>query len=386
VTTPSRHRRRYPTLTDEQYRRSFRAEELPPQPWKYTITPRLVQNLVRVADAAGQMRASPLSYYRQRELAAQAKRMRVQWYASGTRGVTAEEVDAVLRGARLPEKRQAAREMIARAALVEDALAHFTSTTAKGRRLTPEVAMVYRFCTLGRAPGIPAPKGLQLGEPNWTLFAPRERAKLLDTQREATEVRPEVKAIFDWADHDPLVSSSTVLRAATIFWGLTLLDPSWHAVSVVLHHEFRVGDIDASGLLMLTEATVAQRELLTTPSDRMVTADEGDLTSYFEEFSWSLSLVLGERLEQLGRVQSNEAFLPWKVVAPSDELDAQLYDVLERLGKAGSAAILKALGSDAPPLRTVQRRLQKLVGDGVFAKRGARKNAVYALADRDPAA
>ena len=286
-----------------------------------TPVPPLKQNLVRVSDAAGQMRASPLSYYRQKELAAQAKRMRVLWYASGTRGVTAEEVDAVLRGARLPEKRQEAREMIARAALVEDAHAHLTSTTAKGRRLTPEVAMLYRFCTLGRPPGIPAPKGLQLGEPSWTLFSPRERAKLLDMQRAACEVRPEVKAIFDWADHDPLVSSSTLLRAATIFWGLTLVDPSWHAVSVVLHYEFRVGDIDASRLLMLTEATVAHYELLTTPSDRMVTADEGDLTSYFEEFSWSLSLVLGGRLGQPGRVQSNEAFLPWKVAAPSGELD-----------------------------------------------------------------
>ena len=41
---------------------------------------------------------------------------------------------------------------------------------------------------------------------------------------------------------------------------------------------------------------------------------------------------------------------------------------------------------DAPPpdlLGGVQRRLQKLVSDGVLAKRGARKNAVYTLAGRD---
>jgi hypothetical protein len=154
-------------------------------------------------------------------------------------------------------------------------------------------------------------------------------------------------------------------------------------VSVVVHHELRVGGIDAHGLLMLNEATVAQQQLLTTPSDRMVTADAGDLTSYFEDFSWFLSRVLGERLEQLGRVQSNESFLPWKVAAPADELDARLYDVLDRLGRSGSAAILESLGPNAPPLRTVQRRLQKLVGDGVLVKRGARKNAAYALADRD---
>ena len=70
-------------------------------------------------------------------------------------------------------------------------------------------------------------------------------------------------------------------------------------------------------------------------------------------------------------------------VAPPDELDARLYEVLERLGHGGSAAIVEALGADAPPLRTVQRRLQKLVSDGVLTKRGARKNAVYVLADRD---
>lgn len=75
--TRARDRRRYPTLTDEQFRELFRPENLPPQPWRYTLTPRLVLNLTRVADAAGQMRASPLSYYRQKELAARAKRKRI---------------------------------------------------------------------------------------------------------------------------------------------------------------------------------------------------------------------------------------------------------------------------------------------------------------------
>ena len=50
--TRARDRRRYPTLTDEQFRELFRAENLPPQPWRYTLTPRLVLNLIRVADAA----------------------------------------------------------------------------------------------------------------------------------------------------------------------------------------------------------------------------------------------------------------------------------------------------------------------------------------------
>jgi hypothetical protein len=108
----------------------------------------------------------------------------------------------------------------------------------------------------------------------------------------------------------------------------------------------------------------------------------GDLTKYFEHFSLALEEVLRERLAELGRVWDNEAHLPWKVIEPPDALDARLFETVERLGQAGSAAIVQALGSEVPPLRTIQRRLQKLVGDGILAKRGARKNAVYTLAGR----
>ena len=114
--TRARDRRRYPTLTDEQFRELFRAENLPPQPWRYTLTPRLVLNLTRVADAAGQMRASPLSYYRQKELAARAKRMRILWNVSRLHAnVTHEEIEAVLKGARLVDRRRSTGEAIARA-------------------------------------------------------------------------------------------------------------------------------------------------------------------------------------------------------------------------------------------------------------------------------
>jgi len=119
------NRNRYPTLTDEQFRDAFRPEQLPPPPWRYAITPSLVHTLTRVADAAGQLRASPVSYYRQKELAARAKRERILWNVSGIhRGVTHEEVEAVLRGGRLVERRRAAGEAIERALVLEDALAH----------------------------------------------------------------------------------------------------------------------------------------------------------------------------------------------------------------------------------------------------------------------
>ena len=289
----------------------------------------------------------------------------------------------MLRGARLVGKRRPTGDAIERAVLVEDALVHFTTFTVNDRRLTPEVTMAYHFCS-SEVPGIRRVRdGTVRTMPNWKLFSPRERAKLLDLQREQTPLPPAVKAIFEWVDQDPLVSKSAVLRAATVYWAMTRLIPSWQSASVLLHHELRVGGIDANGLLMLTEATVAQHELLNIPACKTEGAEEGDLTKHFEEFAFALLTVLWELLEQLGRVQNNETHLPWQVVAPPDELDARLYEVIERLGQAGSAAILEALGAAAPPLRTVQRRLQKLVGDGVLSKHGGRKNAVYSVADRE---
>ena len=289
----------------------------------------------------------------------------------------------MLRGARLVGKRRPTGDAIERAVLVEDALVHFTTFTVNDRRLTPEVTMAYHFCS-SEVPGIRRVRdGTVRTMPNWKLFSPRERAKLLDLQREQTPLPPAVKAIFEWVDQDPLVSKSAVLRAATVYWAMTRLIPSWQSASVLLHHELRVGGIDANGLLMLTEATVAQHELLNIPACQTEGAEEDDLTKYFEEFAFALLTVLWELLEQLGRVQNNETHLPWRVVAPPDELDARLYEVIERLGQAGSAAILEALGAAAPPLRTVQRRLQKLAGDGVVSKRGGRRNAVYSVADRE---
>lgn len=361
--------------TDMELREFKRPSELPAQPWRYTITPRLVILLTRIAEAAGEMRAVPISYYRRKELEARARRLRILWVV-GWRYVSVkpEEVEAVLGGARLVDRREPIAEAIRRAAIVEDALAHFATEIHGDQRLTPELAMAYERAGL-------AMPGFNTGR--WMEYSTRERAKVLDLHRREITVPPAVRALFDWADADPLVSTSTVLRAATIFWGLTLLCPSWRGVSVVLHHELRVGRVDPYGLLMLTEASEAQRELLTAPARATAAADEGDFTTYFERFASALEGVLSERLRELGRVQNTESHLPWKVTAPPDALDAHVYEAVERLGQAGSAAIVAALGRHAAPLRTVQRRLQKLVSDGVLSKRGARKNAIYTLAGRD---
>jgi len=380
VSPPDRWR--YPTLTDDEFRRLFRPEQLPAQPWRYTITPTLVANLTNVAHAAGQLCAAPVSYYRQREMAARAKRLRIHALVQERHpDLTFEEVDAVLRGARLSAGRARAGEAIDRAVLGEDAFAYYTATTTASRRLTATTAMVYLQCGTGsQLPGTrPPPGSLWSKAPRWRLFTPREQGRLLEVQRTSIELSPPVRSIFEWAEADPLVSTSPVLRAATVFWAMTLLHPEWRAVGTLVRHELCAGGLDPEGLLVLSGESSSEQSLFDASAGRMLDADGGDLTRYFEAFASDLAKAVGERLRELGRVRDNEEHLPWQVVAPPDELDARLYEVVERLGQAGSASIVAALGEPAPPLRTVQRRLQKLVADGALVKRGARKNAVYSL-------
>lgn len=62
-----------------------------------------------------------------------------------------------------------------------------------------------------------------------------------------------------------------------------------------------------------------------------------------------------------------------------------MFYVVQRLGTAGSTAIVAALGSDVPPMRTVQRRRQKMVRERAIVKNGARKMATYSVPGRDVA-
>ncbi len=351
-----------------------------PAPWRYTITPELVINLTRVASAAGELRAVPLSYYRQRDLATRAKRERIARNVRHEYGATTtDEVDAVMQGARLGPRRQAIEDAILREALLEDAFAYYTESLRRERRLDASTAVAYRDCALGELPRVaPTPYGLPIPAPRWDLLHAREASRLLDTHRVTREVPASVQAIFDWADQDPLLAHSPVLRAAAIYWRTSRFFPTWHSAAVLLRHEFRVARIDVHALLALTDVFELLRELVDGRDARAAHEGVVDFTEYFEAFAGTLGALLENLLAELGRVRSNESRLPWAVPAPADELDARLYAVVERLGRASSAAIMEALGPDAPPLRTVQRRLQKLVGDHVLTRYGARKNAVYA--------
>jgi hypothetical protein len=59
------------------------------------------------------------------------------------------------------------------------------------------------------------------------------------------------------------------------------------------------------------------------------------------------------------------------------------HDAVQRLGSATMKQLLGAL-HDPPPLRTVQRRLEKLCDKGLLAKHGSRRDAFCRLPESDP--
>ena len=70
------------------------------------------------------------------------------------------------------------------------------------------------------------------------------------------------------------------------------------------------------------------------------------------------------------------------MLRPPDEMDRLIFEAVEKHGSATSPTVLAALPEPRPPLRTLQRRLQKLVHDGLLVKHGARKDAFYRVAER----
>lgn len=338
-------------------------------PWRYSLTPTLVRSLVRAAEHVGEVRALPISFLRRVDLQAEARRARILGRTSEEySSVTAREVDAVLRGAVLTERRRGVMNRIRVSAIVEDALEHYPP---RGY-LTPELARAYDHA-LSR----------QLSESKrvWSAFSGRQRRHLLDLVAADASPVPELSRVLAWIDADEIVAGSPVLRAATTYWGMSLT--GWYeAGEIAVHHQLRAGHYDPHGLVVGPKRTRPMTALLDRTPETMSFADQGDLTAFFERFAKAYELLVHERLFELGRVRDVEAVLPWKIVAPPDALDARIVDILGRLREAGAAAIAEALGGGVPPMRTLQRRLGKLVAEGTIGRRGSRKTAVYSAAEK----
>jgi hypothetical protein len=108
----------------------------------------------------------------------------------------------------------------------------------------------------------------------------------------------------------------------------------------------------------------------------------GDVTRVLEHFAENVGSALSALNHRLQKTQDNDERLPWLMVRPPDELDRRVFEAIEKHGSATSAVILKDLSDQPPPLRTLQRRLQKLARDGLLEKHGGRKDAFYRVATR----
>ncbi len=335
---------------------------LPPRPWRYTLTPTLLERLVQIGVAQGELNAAPLNFHRRRDELARARHARVflevkQFY----RSVTMAEVESVFSGEHVRTPRNDILNAIRHAVVAEDAFANYAHSET---RLTPELAVAY--ASISRA---------ILGMPTrWLTLNPRERAQVLALHRRAVVVPQEVRDLFAWVDGDAFLSKSAPLRMAALFWLLNHL-LRWPAIEV-LHHELRATGLDRNGFLVTSGTGLSH---LVVTSLGAASAREGDFTEYFELFAEELAILLRRMSDELGRLRHAEEHLPWEVVSPPDQLDADVMKVLERTSNAGSATIAQRLGRNAPPLRTLQRLLSRLVRDGLLLKRGGRKNATYSL-------
>ena len=148
----------------------------------------------------------------------------------------------------------------------------------------------------------------------------------------------------------------------------------------MVDHELRAGGIDRHGLLVL-RGTEHGTRALHWGSVNMAEADRGDLTQYFETFASHLANALVELRDRLRARQDDEERLPWLTMRPPDELDRQIFEIIDQLGSARTSQIIEQL-DDPPPLRTIQRRLQKLCSSGLITKHGSRRNAFYRLTER----
>lgn len=346
-----------------------RPESLPADPLHYDLKPALVRHLTWVHHNAGRVAGMRFSHYGYKRLETQAHRRSVAYMVirAGHGSVTLDEVTRVLAGDLLPPRRRLVQDFTRKAAVLCEAARQFGRP---GEPTTPETVATYLDF-------------LQHGTTLWSRFAGQSKERLIEMHRGSNEPPAAVGRLYDWINGDDLVAEEPVLRAATLYWGLSLLfryDYERPAIDAVVDHELRAGGIDPHGLLVLPDSEFGESALHLGLTITSAADYRGELTGYFEHFSFDLGRALAAHNEKLMTFQDSEDRLPWLMVRPPDELDRQVFEIIERRGSARAQEILAGI-SDPPPLRTLQRRLQRLCKDGLLTKHGARKFAFYRLAE-----
>jgi hypothetical protein len=341
---------------------------------RYERTPTLVWSLAQAHRAAGGISAMRFGYYAQKRLEAQALRTRIgEFVAAAGQHATREEVANVLAGNILPPRRTLAQQFIRRAAILAEAI---SNTSERNTVTTPATFAVYR--EISRHDGASLP---------WSRFAGRDRTLLLGEYRDRAKPVHEVSRVYEWLAADELLGKDGLLRAALLHWALHELFRACHtdkmAIAAAVAHELRAGGFDHSGLFVLSEYQHGRKALALGGGMHLASKarGSGDLTPMLEFFCSQSALALMAHARQLDRVRDSEDRVPWLVVAPPDQMDRRILEAVEKRGSARSPVILEALVDPKPPLRTLQRRLQKLVHDGLLVKHGTRKDAFYQVGE-----
>ncbi len=340
-------------------------EIIPIEELRYSITPQLVKELTYAHAKAGHISSMRFSHYGKRKLDLQAKYERIanMVFYTAESDITPEEVSQVLAGNVLPPRKRIAMEFARISGVLCDAVDGYCQ---KYTAPTPEICETYLQFARG-------------GAIQWAGFVVKKRGIQLEIPRGSIEIRESVSGIYEWINKDALVSDEPILRAATVFWYLSTIRHARlekTANLAIMAHELRVGGIDNNGWMMLKQRALNHSALR--PWNGLFDPNNTDLTHYFEEFAYAIGDVLSDVYKYLCELQDDAERLPWLTVRPPDELDRQIFDVIESFGKARTQQILGQI-SDPPPLRTLQRRLQKLCRNGLLTKHGSRRDAYYQI-------
>lgn len=350
--------------------------ELPLDRLQYTITPSLVRCVAFAHRFAGEISAMRFSFYALKRLETEATHARIaELCTSAGQRVQPEEVIHVLAGDILPPRRRRAQDTIRRAAILADAVG--------GYKASLEVSTANdcaAYLDLAASAG-------KAGITSWSKFAGRERARLFELHQRSVTPDTKIVRLYERLAADNLLSCEPLLRAGVLYWVLADMpigEPQRMGVDAVVAHELRAGGFDPHGLFVLKEYkhghTALRMQRGVDFSTKAVLS--GDITGVLEHFASYVGLALGECAKRLRRRQDAEDRLPWLMVRPPDEVDRAIFEAVEKHGSATSPTILGVLPEPRPPLRTLQRRLQNLVRDGLLVKHGGRKDAFYRVAER----
>jgi hypothetical protein len=352
------------------------SDELPLDRLRYTLTPAIARHLAFAHRYAGELSASRFSYYGLQRLEARAERARIATFCAAVdHPVQLDEVAHVVAGDILPPRRRVAQDIIRRAAILVDAVAQYGE---RREASTPQVCAAYFDL---------AARGDETRTSSWAKFAGRERARLLDAHLNSVRTDPRMEKLYAWLANDGLLSDEPLLRTAVLYWALDELPFTGiarMAIDAVVAHELRAGRIDWQGLFIIKEYEHGREALALRRGINVATKAQvsGDVTGVLEHFAHYVGLALAECAARLRRHQDTEDRLPWMMVRPPDDMDRLIFEAVEKHGSATSPMVLAALAEPRPPLRTLQRRLQKLVQEGLLVKHGGRKDAFYRVAER----